>query len=113
MAQINSYRDLQVWQKSMAIAERCYGITRRFSRLDQEVLGYQIRKSCISVPSNIAEGFGRHHTPAYINHLWIGNGSTNELGTQLELGCRTGVITEQDASILITDVEEVGRMLRG
>lgn len=113
MAQVNSYRDLQVWQKSMSVAERCYSLTRRLSRDDQAVLGFEIRKSSVSVPSNIAEGFGRHFTPAYINHLWIGNGSNNELQTQLELGYRVGVVTEQDASTLITDADEIGRMLRG
>ena len=113
MAQINSYRDLQVWQKSMRLAERCYELTRRFSRIDQDVLGLQIRKSCVSVPSNIAEGHGRHYTPAYINHLWIGNGSNNELATQLELAFRLRLIKEQDATTLIADAEEIGRMLRG
>jgi four helix bundle protein len=60
MAKINSFRDLLVWQKSMSLAERCYRLTKRFPRDDQAVLGYEIRKSCVSVPSNIAEGFGRH-----------------------------------------------------
>jgi hypothetical protein len=62
MAKINSFRELLVWQKSMDLAERSYRLTRRFKREDQLVLGHEIRKSSVSMPSNIAEGFGRHHT---------------------------------------------------
>jgi hypothetical protein len=63
MSKITSFRELFVWQKSMNLAERCYRVTRRFGRDDRLVLGHEIRKSCVSVPSNIAEGFGRHYTP--------------------------------------------------
>jgi len=77
------------------------------------VTGASAPKSSISGPSNIAEGFGRHFRPTYINHLWIANGSNNELQTQLELGRRIEVITEADAEALIGNAEEVGRMLRG
>src|SRR5262249_5507892 len=67
MAKLNSYRELLVWQKSMTLAEQCYRMTRRFKRDDQLVLGHEIRKSCVSIPSNIAEGFGRHYTAEYIH----------------------------------------------
>jgi four helix bundle protein len=69
--------------------------------------------SCVSVPSNIAEGFGRHHTPEYIHHLRFSNGSTNELLTQIELARRVEIATEEDATVIAADTEEVGRMLRG
>ena len=88
MAKITSFRDLLVWQKSMNLAERCYRISKRFRRDDQLVLGHEIRKSCVSVPSNIAEGSGRHHTAEYIHHLRFSNGSNNELQTQVEIGKR-------------------------
>ncbi len=110
---ITSFRDLFVWQKSMDLAERCYRLSKRFPREDQLVLGYQIRKSSVSVPSNIAEGFGRHYTPEYIRHLRISNGSNNELQTQIELGQRVRLVTEEDAAAMIADAEEVGRMLHG
>ena len=110
---ICSFRDLLVWQKSMKLAERCYRISKGFRRDDHAVLGYEIRKSCVSVPSNIAEGFGRHHTAEYIHHLRYSNGSNNELQTQVEIGRRLGMITEEDAAATIADAEEVGRMLHG
>jgi hypothetical protein len=62
MPKIASFRDLMVWQKAMALAERGYRFSKELPRDDQLVLGHQIRKSCVSVPSNIAEGFGRHST---------------------------------------------------
>ena len=113
MASVKSFRDLFVWQKSMSLAERCYRLAKRFPREDQLVLGYQIRKSSVSVPSNIAEGFGRHYTQEYIRHLRISNGSNNELQTQIELGRRVCIFGEEDAAALIADAEEIGRMLHG
>ena len=113
MATIDSFRDLLVWQKAMQLAEHCYRTSKRFPREDQMVLGFEIRKSAVSVPSNIAEGCGRHYTAAYINHLWVANGSDNELQTQIELGNRVGLVTEQEAATIIANAEEVGRMLRG
>ena len=113
MARLASFRELLVWQKSMHLAEQCYRLTRRFRRDDQPVLGYEIRKSCVSVPSNIAEGFGRHHTNEYIHHLRYSNASSNELQTQVELGRRVEIVTTDEAAILIADAEEVGRMLHG
>jgi hypothetical protein len=56
MTHINSFRDLLVWQKAMDLAVRCYGVSRRMPRDEQGVLGYQIRKCAVSMPSNIAEG---------------------------------------------------------
>ena len=113
MAKINSFRELLVWEKSMDVAERSYRLSRRFKREDQLALGHEIRKSGMSVPSNIAEGFGRHHTGEYIHHLWFANGSNNELQTQLEIGRRVEIVTVAEADALIADAEKVGRMLRG
>jgi four helix bundle protein len=113
MAKLNSYRELLVWQKSMNLADRCYRMTRRFRRDDQLVLGHEIRKSCVSIPSNIAEGFGRHYTPEYIHHLRFSSGSSNELQTQVELSRRVEIVAAEEAAMLIADAEEIGRMLHG
>jgi four helix bundle protein len=113
MAKLTSYRELVVWQKAMNLADRCYRTTRRFKREDQLVLGHEIRKSCVSIPSNIAEGFGRHYTPEYIHHLRFSNGSSNELQTQVELSRRVEIVSTEEAAILIADAEEIGRMLHG
>ena len=77
------------------------------------MLGYQIRKSAVSIPSNIAEGKARHYTPVYVQQLWTAHGSEAELETQLELGCRVDVVTPKEAIDFLADAQEVGRMLQG
>lgn len=113
MTTIKSFRDLLVWQKSMNLAERCYRLSRRFPKQDQMVLGHQIRKSAVSMPSNVAEGHERHSTPVYIQHLWTAHASGAELETQLELGRRVEVVTEAEAAVLVADAQEIGRMIQG
>jgi four helix bundle protein len=113
MTTISSFRDLLVWQKSMDLAERCYRLSRRFPRQDQQVLGYQLRKTSVSIPSNIAEGHGRHYKPVYVSHLWTAHGSGAELETQLELGQRVDIVMAEEADALIVDAQEIGRMLHG
>jgi len=113
MTQIKSFRDLLVWQKAMDLAVRCYGVSRRMPKDEQGVLGYQIRKCAVSMPSNIAEGKARQSTAIYMNHLWIAHGSGAELETQIELGARVKVVSENEAAALISDTQEIGRMLKG
>jgi hypothetical protein len=72
VTEIESYRDLFVWQKSMDLAVRCYRAAQALPKSEQSVLGYQVRKSSVSIPSNVAEGHSRHSTPHYIQHLWDG-----------------------------------------
>src|SRR5688572_6107596 len=110
MPTITSFRQLLVWQKSMDLAVRCYDVARKFPKTEQPVLGYQIRKSAVSMPSNVAEGFSRHSTPFYIQHLWIAHASGAELETQLELGKRIQIVTEPEAEGLIANAQEVARM---
>jgi four helix bundle protein len=113
MTQIKSFRDLLVWQKAMDLAVRCYGVSRRMPKDEQAVLGYQIRKCAVSMPSNIAEGKARQSTAIYMNHLWIAHGSGAELETQIELAARVKVVSEKEAAALISDTQEIGRMLKG
>ena len=113
MTKITSFRDLLVWQKSMDLAVRCYRTARTLPKQDQLVLGYQIRKSSVSMPSNIAEGKERHSTPHYVQHLWTAHASGAELETQLEVGARVEIIPVDQADLLIRDAQEIGRMLNG
>jgi len=108
-----SFQQLVVWQKSMELVERCYALTARFGRSDQIGLGHDIRKSSVSIPSNIAEGFGRHRTAEYVHHLRYAVGSNNELRTQLELARRVGAVTSDAVDPLLAEADEVGRLLSG
>jgi len=68
----------------MNLAVRCYRTALKLPKQDQMVLGYQIRKSSVSMPSNVAEGHSRHSAPHYVQHLWTAHASGAELETQLE-----------------------------
>lgn len=77
------------------------------------VLGYQLRKSSVSMPSNIAEGFSRHSRAHYVQHLWIAHASGAELETQMEVGSRLDLVSTEEADVLIRDAQEVARMING
>jgi four helix bundle protein len=113
MPTIKSFRDLLVWQKSVDLAVNCHRIAKRFPRDEQPALGYQVRKSSLSIPSNVAEGFSRHSTAFYVQHLWTAHASGAELETQLIVGNRIGIVAEVEAEALIRDAAEVGRMVNG
>ena len=68
--QIRSFRDLVVWQKAMDLVERIYAITKQFPVDERYALTSQIRRAAVSVPSNIAEGYGRHSTADYIRFFF-------------------------------------------
>jgi four helix bundle protein len=92
MSQIKSFRDLMVWQKAMDLGVGTLEVAKRLPRDEQMSLGHQLRKSAISIPSNIAEGFSRRSTAFYIQHLWTSHASGAELQTQLMLGARARLI---------------------
>ena len=70
-----SYRDLRVWQEAMTLAEISYKATRNFPKEEQYGLTSQIRRSACSIPANIAEGYGRDSTGAYVQFLRVAQGS--------------------------------------
>lgn len=113
MSEIKSYRDLTVWQKSMELTEEIYKITHKFPKEERYSLSDQIRRSAVSVPSNIAEGWGRGRTKEYLHHLAIAKGSLMEMETQLILAVRLAYTTRDTAAPLWDLSNEVGRMLNG
>jgi len=88
---IKSYRDLQVWQKAMALVVESYSVTRLLPKNESYGLIGQIQRAAVSIPANIAEGHGREHLGDYVRHLSFANGSLMELETHflLRLNLRT------------------------
>ena len=84
MKQIESFRDLEVWQRSMDLADLVYLEIRRIPREEFD-LRRQIRKAAVSIPANVAEGYRRKRQQAYQNHVSIALGSQGELETELEM----------------------------
>ena len=112
MAPITSFRDLIAWQKAMDLADLVYDVTEPFPDRERLGLAYQMRKSAVSIPSNIAEGH-RRRTPSYINHLQIALGSHGELDTQCELATRRMFIKPMDRLKVEALLEEVGKLTHG
>ena len=112
MPKIQSFRDLIAWQKSMDLADMVYDLTEHFPPREHFGLAYQLRKSAVSIPSNIAEG-SRRKTPGYLHHLTIALGSHAELDTQCELATRRRFISAKDKSRVEGLIAEVGRITHG
>ena len=87
---IQSFRDLQIWQKSMQLAVAVYNLTKDFPREELYGLTSQMRRCGVSIPSNIAEGQGRLNLGELRQFLGIARGSNCELQTQLEIARALG-----------------------
>ncbi len=83
MSEIKSYKDLLIWQNGIEISKLVYSLVNTFPNEELYGLTSQIKRSTVSIPSNIAEGFGRNSTKSYVNFLKIARGSLFELETQL------------------------------
>jgi four helix bundle protein len=110
---VHSYQDLAVWQKGMQLVTSVYSVTRTFPREEMYGLTSQIRRAVVSVPANIAEGWGRRSTKEYIQFLRIARGSLLELGTLLLIAVNLGYLTTEKAETMLDQVQEISRMLSG
>ena len=110
---LRSYRDLDVWKRSIDLAEMVYRPSARFPRHERFGVTSQIRRSATSVAANIAEGAERHGTRGYLRFLGIANGSLAETETYLILAIRLGMVREEQIHPVLDQAEEVGRMLNG
>ncbi len=96
MIPIKSYRDLIVWQKAMVLVKDIYLTSQAFPKKEVYGLTSQIRKCAVSIPSNIAEGYGRNSTGDYKRFLQIANGSLHELQTQIQIALDLNYITQEN-----------------
>lgn len=84
MAMISSHRDLKLWQRAIELGVAAYRIARVLPEDERFALGLQLRRSAVSVASNVAEGFGRGSRADYVRFLRMARGSLRELDTQIE-----------------------------
>ena len=108
---IKTYRDLLVWQKSMSLITEVYRITKSFPQEEIYGLVSQMRRCAISIPSNIAEGYGRKSTSDYIRFLRIAISSLFELQTQLEIGLNLGYLNNSSFDTVYESSREIERIL--
>jgi four helix bundle protein len=112
MTNIRSYQDLEVWQMGMDLVEDCYRLTRQFPREEQYGLTSQIRRAAVSIPANIAEGYGRDMTGSFIQFLRVAQGSVRELETHLLLSGRLEIISQDALAKPLGLAERISKMLR-
>ena len=108
---LKNFKDLNVWQKSYNICIELYKLTRSFPNEEKFGLTSQMRRAAISVPSNIAEGYGRKTIPDYVRCLYIAYGSICELETQTLLSGDLQYLNNEDQVVLLDKIKEVERML--
>jgi four helix bundle protein len=113
MSSSGSFRDLRVWQAAMKLAREVYRDTEKFPRHELYGLTQQIRRAAVSVPSNVAEGKGRHSDKEFAHFLCNARGSLLELETQLILAEELEYISAVEGRRLAALAACVGRALSG
>jgi four helix bundle protein len=112
MSEVKSYKDLLIWQKGIELTEKVYQLVKSFPNQELYALTSQIKRCTISIPSNIAEGYGRKSTKNYIQFLRISRCSLFELETQLIIANKLNYITDKEiADTIFNLIEEEGKML--
>ncbi|MEA2096857.1 MAG: four helix bundle protein [Candidatus Cloacimonadota bacterium] len=108
---IKTFRDLLIWQKGMELVKAIYKLTRSFPKSEDYNLSSQMKRASISIPSNIAEGFGRSTKKDFQRFLYIALGSIFELQTQIIISYEQNYINQQQYDSLNELTREVERML--
>jgi len=108
---VKDYKDFKVCQKGIEIVDKIYTITAKFPKEEVYGLVLQVRKAAVSIPSNIAEGFVRHHSKEYKQFLYISLGSCAELDTQVIISHRRKYITKEELEELTEDINHESSML--
>ena len=107
---VSTHKDLDVWKKAMDLAAQAYSLTARFPKEELYGLTSQMRRSAVSIPSNIAEGAARNSNKEFIQFLYVALGSFSEIETQLLLATRLKLINEP---LLFDNIESIRKMLLG
>ena len=108
---IKTFKDLQIWQKAMNLSYIIYKMVKKLPKEERYSLSDQMRRAAISVPSNIAEGYGRYSSKEYARFLTFARGSAYELESQLLLCQYFGFFTEAETNVPLTLITELSKML--
>ena len=108
---IKTFRDLLIWQKGMQLVKAIYKLTSSFPKSEDYNLSSQMKRAAISIPSNIAEGFGRSTKKDFQRFLYIALGSIFELQTQIIISYEQDYINQQQYDLINESTREVERML--
>jgi four helix bundle protein len=111
MSSIKTYKDLLIWQKGIQIVKEVYLVCKSFPKDEQYGLTSQIKRSAVSIPSNIAEGWGRKYTKSYIQFLKYSRGSLLELETQIIIAKELNFISIEEYNRIQSLITEESKML--
>lgn len=112
MGEIKSYKDLLIWQKGIKIVCLVYPLVKSFPQEELYALTSQIKRASVSIPSNIAEGYGRNTDKSFSHFLDISRGSLFEIETQLLIANELGFITNETLyTEILSQIEEESKMI--
>lgn len=108
---LKSYRDLEVWQLGIELVEDIYSITKEFPRDERFGLTGQLRRAALSIPTNIAEGYGRSHRGDYLRFLSIASGSVCEVESLMIVATRLKIVSRERLVEPWQKLQRIGKML--
>lgn len=106
-----TFMELEIWKKSTGFVSRIYTLTARFPKSEMLGIVSQLRRASVSIPSNIAEGYGRRSKMDFIRFCQIAMGSLFEVQTQLTISHNLGFLIEADFHKIFEDSREIERMI--
>lgn len=109
---LGPYKNLLVWQQAILFTTEIYKLTSTFPKSEIYGLASQIRRAAVSIPSNIAEGYGRSTNTDLVHFLYMALGSSNEVDTQMVIAMNVGYITKEQYEAMDTINAEINAMLR-
>jgi four helix bundle protein len=112
VGKIESYRDLLIWQQAMDLVVETYALSKTWPKDEVYGLTSQVRRASVSVPANIAEGYGRESRASYQNFLRIAQGSLKEVETLLQIAVRVNIETKERVEPHMRKCESVGKLIR-
>ena len=110
-AKIRTYRDLDIWKAAIELVKDIYKLTEQFPKQEMYGLVSQMRRSAVSIPSNVAEGFRRYHNKEYKQFLYTSLGSCAELETQITIAKELDYITKDKEAIILEKLDHICRMI--
>lgn len=110
---MRGHRGLVAWQKAMELVTEIYRMTRDFPKDELYGLVSQLRRAAVSVPSNLAEGYGRNSRNEFHQFVGVARGSLAEVEMQIEIAKNLDYVSQESCSKLLSRIDEVGRLLTG
>jgi len=110
---IKNFKDLKIWQNGIELVKKVYQMTNSFPAKETYGIVSQMRRSCVSIPSNIAEGFMRKHNKEYKQFLHIALGSLAELETQVIISEELGFMKNEQSVNIQSTINELNKMTMG